>query len=248
MTLRLPFATYPSKPFNQDVHQLHLPYLSSIALLHMKKSTKSAPTAQIPAILAASCVARIFEDLLERGSLRFLQGMAGWHIAIALLALLHARKVKVLKQEADSQISILRIAMKEMGRRWASANMFDKAIERLLSAQERPPLAENDLQTRHALQGLPTPQSTLELLKIPELASAEGQDVSKYFPGATRDTSPLFAILLFSGDAMSFSDPGDTNDLSVMLYDLFDNTFDSINYDDSWNPSWLGAGLSEYML
>ena len=109
--LRLPFFDNPStQQYERDICLLHLPYLSSIILLNMKRSEGIIPTANTTAMLSACCVARIFEEFLVHGSLRFLQGMAGWHISLAALALLHAREVSGLKETADVHIRVLRVA------------------------------------------------------------------------------------------------------------------------------------------
>jgi len=83
-------------------------------LLHLKKSTQGLPTAYTAAILSASCMARIFEEFLVRGSLRFLQVWLGWHIAIALLPLVHVRQNTRLQQAADDHIQVLRIALRQL--------------------------------------------------------------------------------------------------------------------------------------
>lgn len=43
--------------------------------------------------------------------MRFLQGIVGWEIAIAILSLLHARRVPRLTEAADEHICVLRIAL-----------------------------------------------------------------------------------------------------------------------------------------
>ncbi|KAI5290731.1 hypothetical protein KEM54_000629 [Ascosphaera aggregata] len=121
--------------FHRDVHQLYLPYLSAITLLYLTKSSQPLAKAYQTAILSAACVARIFEDFLARRSVRFLQGLSGWHIAIAILALLHGRKIKQLTEECDRNIALLRIALKEVGKSWSSARLFDAGFERVIRSE-----------------------------------------------------------------------------------------------------------------
>lgn len=121
--------------FNRDVHQLYLPYLSAITLLYLTKSSQPLAKGYTTAILSAACVARIFEDFLARRSVRFLQGLAGWHIEIAILALLHGRRIKQLTEECDRNIALLRIALKEIGKSWPSARMFDVGFERAVRSE-----------------------------------------------------------------------------------------------------------------
>ncbi|KAI5303731.1 hypothetical protein KEM55_000387, partial [Ascosphaera atra] len=110
--------------FNRDTHQLYLPYLSAITLLYLTPSSQPLAKSYTTAILSAACVARIFEDYLARRSVRFLQGLAGWHIAIAIIALLHGRRIRQLTEQCDRNIALLRIALKEIGRSWPSARLF----------------------------------------------------------------------------------------------------------------------------
>lgn len=134
-SLALPIRTNRTTPFSRDVHQLYLPYLSSITLLYLTRATQPLARAYTAATLSASCVARIFEDYLARRSIRFLQGLAGWHVAIALLALLHARAADSrLREAADGHIAILRIALREIGRQWPSAAAFDTGFEVLMGS------------------------------------------------------------------------------------------------------------------
>ncbi|PGH31773.1 hypothetical protein GX50_05439 [[Emmonsia] crescens] len=215
--LRLPIATNRTTPFNRDVHQLHLPYLTTITLLYLTKSCQPLPKAYTTATLSASCVARIFEDFLVRGSIRFLQGMAGWHIAVAILALLHARRIQTLTETADSDIKILKIALKEMAKMWPSASMLDKEFDRILASNEfvvsekRSPAHPMDL------------RSTNSLSELADLATGTLINVMDFFPFATIQTSPLVEILLSQNSTMIFTDLEWPRDISAQLHDLFDS-------------------------
>ncbi|KIW98230.1 uncharacterized protein Z519_01814 [Cladophialophora bantiana CBS 173.52] len=245
--LQLPFASYPTEGFNPDISQLHLPYLSSLTLLHMKKSSRSVPTAHSIAILAASCTARIFEDLLTRGSLKFLQGMAGWHIAIALLALLHARQTKSLELAAVAQFNILRVALKEMAQRWPSAGMYDKGIDKLLAAQTQ--LEQSDLSADTdpitALDRIQPPHVVSHPSETMQTPTGDREDMSAYFPFATPDTSPLFEILLSHAELPRFLGIDSSGDVGMLLFDLFDEPFGvggfgQDNFPSVWDPNPQG--------
>ncbi|BCS28067.1 Zn(II)2Cys6 transcription factor [Aspergillus puulaauensis] len=119
--------------FNRDIHRLHLSYLTAVILLNLTHSQDSSPLprASEVAIIAASCIARLWEDYLARGNIRFLSGDAGWEIAVALLALLDARRVEALRVPASADIETLRTALCEMARLWPSSRMFEVAFYRL---------------------------------------------------------------------------------------------------------------------
>ncbi|KAF9889822.1 hypothetical protein FE257_006912 [Aspergillus nanangensis] len=221
----LPFATAPTQRLERDIYLLHLPYLSTITLLHMKKSGAAhVPTATTPAILSASCVAQIFEGLLIRGSLRFLQGNAGWQIALAVLALLNARRVGgALQVAANAHICVLRVALKEISQRWDSAKMYDKGIERLVRAQDQQPCEE---QTENTQDGEFYPADR-NWSSNP--TSRESQEAMEYFPGAKKDTSPIFEILLATSDLPSDVAIETVDSFRKQLCDNVDNQFDEIN-------------------
>ncbi|OAX78833.1 hypothetical protein ACJ72_06855 [Emergomyces africanus] len=215
--LRLPIATNRTTPFNRDVHQLHLPYLTTITLLYLTKSSQPLAKAYTTAILSASCVARIFEDFLARGSIRFLQGMAGWHIAVAILALLHARRIQTLNRTADNHIRILKIALKEMAKMWPSASMLDKEFDRLLASNEF--IVSEDHSPKHLVDVRPTNS----LSELADLATGTLINVMDFFPFATIQTSPLVEILLTQNSTMIFTDIEWRDDISAQLHNLFDS-------------------------
>ncbi|RFU28565.1 hypothetical protein B7463_g7787, partial [Scytalidium lignicola] len=232
--IQLPFSSYPTPKFDRDIYQLHLPYLTCITLLYLKRSSKGVPTAHVPAILAASSVARIFEDILIRGSLRFLQGMAGWYIAIALLALLYARRVKTLEEAADTHFQVLRVALKEMAHRFASAKMYDKGIDKLLEGE--PPSGSTVENDPIILDDIQPPQLSEHPSEALNLDIRNREDPLQYFPWATQETSPLFKVLLFDDRPPLFSPMDYANDVSMSLFDLFGNPLEEVNYDQASFP------------
>jgi hypothetical protein len=241
-SLRLPFTRTTSTEFDAELYQLHLPYLSCIALLHMKKSSQPLPKAGTAALLAASCTARVFEELLVRGSLRFLQGMAGWHIAIALLSLLHVRQVDLLQQAADEHIRVLRVALRELSHRFESAKMYDRSIENLLNAQQRH-TARDDAPVERMPGFRDEPHAMLAHDMDANLDDRE--DWLKYFPGLPANLSPLLEILLASNQPTPFSDFGSSNDLSYLLYDIFDNPLDGVSGDLSDHITGWGMSMND---
>ncbi|OQV04647.1 Fungal specific transcription factor domain-containing protein [Cladophialophora immunda] len=241
-TLRLSFDRPMSTEHEAELYQLHFPYLSCIALLHLEKSSQPIPRATTNALLAASCTARIFENILIRGSLRFLQGMAGWYISIALLSLLQGRQVGRLQQAADEHIRVLRVALRELSHRFGSAKMYDRSIENLLNAQQRYS-ASGDMQAER-LRSYPDESQSI-LPREMDARLSEQQDWSKYFPGLPSNVSPLVEILVASNQPSPFSDWGNGNDLSYLLYDIFDNPLDGITGDLSDHITGWGMSMND---
>ena len=219
--LHLPFSSSRTSNFDRHVHQLHLPYLTTLTLLYLSPSSQSLPRAYTTAILSASSVARIFEDYLARDSISFLPGMAGWYITIAILALLHARQVECLRNSANEQIDILFLALKEMAKLWHSSRMFLVGFEKLLNGSE-----SRAGRTSHIMAPETTTRSTLN-----ELITDDGVNYLDFFPGSTVETSNLFKILLTQNPPSIFTEAQWTNDLSLQLQDLFDQPYDGVDLD-----------------
>lgn len=133
--LRLSIEIARTPRFDRDVHQLHLFYLTTIIIMHLKRSEGQLPQALPPAILAASCTARILRDILARGNSRFLMAITCWHAGTAFIALLQACRIPHLSNSANEDLDVLSIAAKELQKMWASANVIAQGFERLRKPQ-----------------------------------------------------------------------------------------------------------------
>lgn len=213
----------------RDICQLHLPYFATLILLDMRKPAEWGLAPRVLSVLAASCVAQIFESFLVRGSLRFLQGMSGWYATVALLALIRASQIHAFRSETKSLIRTLQIALKDMALRWPSSKMFDNGIEQLLASL---PSSTEQLSSTVMPSQTPDAQRIAAVLGIQQLS--QGQPASEtfpaydvqvamsYFPNATPESGTMFAKVL------TLTDPGDflsyPNEIDATVFDLF-NTF-----------------------
>lgn len=212
--LQLKMQAERKSPLVRDIHLLHLPYLTTISLLYLRKSSNPLPTASIAAIVAASYVANIFEGYLARGSLRFLPGVGGWYITVAILALWHGRRVESLTAAADRHIQTLRMALKQMAYLWHSAQIFQAGLDKILNAtssmvgvEEGQPRLNNDVAT-----GSPS---------LNELQAEDGTDWKVFFPHATSSSSLLIDIILEEEMSESLNKLDWPLDLNIYLDDLF---------------------------
>ncbi|POR32512.1 Fungal specific transcription factor domain-containing protein [Tolypocladium paradoxum] len=222
--LSLPIRTARTMAFNRDVHRLFLTYLTNITLLHLSKSSQLLPKASKAAIVAASCVARLFEDFLTRGNIRFLSGDAGWEIAVAILALLHARRIEDLRPYADADIQTLRTALRQMTLLWPSSRMFYAAFDKLLGIDQTSVNRHN-----------PIVRAEGDQVEDAEILDPIGGDADwmDSFPFVTEQTSPLINAVLVRSPAMAFSGlhwPLDFNaGLQEFLSQPDDYSFDMFN-------------------
>ena len=193
--LQLPIHADRTTSFNRDVHQLHLPYLAVIILLHLKRSSQPLPQAYPPAILAASCVARILKDTLARGGTRFLMAITGWYCGTAFIALLQACRIEGLAKAANEDLDILELAAKQLGTMWPTANVFYHGFQRLRASTST---FETTAPGPSAPLAQPQPQRPLETTEIGtgSMNIVNGIDWVDYFPFATMQTSGVAEKLL----------------------------------------------------
>ncbi|KAK5022308.1 hypothetical protein LTS07_010184 [Exophiala sideris] len=133
--LRLPDMSDRSRQFDRDVLKLHLPYLTTVTILHLNWSyqhpSQPWPEAYTAAVLSASCVTRIFKNLLARGKIRFLGAIACWYVSTAIVALLHTQRIETLAGPGANDIRVLRLALNELANLWPTTAIFVKGFDRL---------------------------------------------------------------------------------------------------------------------
>ncbi|KAJ9608746.1 hypothetical protein H2200_006517 [Cladophialophora chaetospira] len=196
--LQLPIGTRQTENFNRDVHQLHLPYLAMVIILHLKKSTQPLPQAYPPAVLAASCMARIFKDILARSDTRYLMGITCWYCGVAFMALRQACRSEDLRKSVNEELDILEITMNQLRLMWPTGNIFHSGFRRLRA--DMPPQvsggsgsAGDRAQASHAnisarLDG--------ENAASTDVYDGDGIEWTSYFPFATAQTSAIAEKLL----------------------------------------------------
>lgn len=219
--LSLPNMSDRIRSFDRDALKLHLPYLTTITLLHINFTSQHPqqpfPEAHTAAVLAASCVARIFRDLLARSQIRFLGANACWHVGVAIVALLHTQRIERLASSGAEDIRILRLALNELASLWPSTAIFVQGFERLRVFENLGGSSNNNggegrmegmesngtrsAYARTAAQGEssaagppPSPPPQFEPLSDPD--RSHGIDFQSFFPFITERTDGLTGILL----------------------------------------------------
>ncbi|KAK4501477.1 hypothetical protein PRZ48_007286 [Zasmidium cellare] len=199
--IRLDISKARTPKFRRDVHNLHLPYLAALAIIHMNQSSNALPDARTVALIAASCIARIFRDLLARGHVRFLGAISCWYAGIAILALLQTQRTPQLANDSSQDIQTLRMALEQIGQVYPSAHIFILGFQRLFHD-----LAENPAD---AMEGEPSSairdDESLGTFGVEETGSRDGR-FGSYFPFATQETSGLAASLLARSASNSWLD------------------------------------------
>ena len=198
--LRLPIDSSRTEAFDRDVHQLHLFYLTTIVILHLKRSSGQLPQALPPAILAASCTARILRDILARGNSRFLMAITCWHVGTSFIALLQACRIHHLSQFANEDLDILQHTIKQLQQMWASANVISQGISRLRAAGNE--LSSGDRHNEHVsrlpVQSQDAANSAPNVISNVGLAEDDDFDWMRFFPFVSKATNGI-ADSLISG-------------------------------------------------
>jgi Fungal specific transcription factor domain/Fungal Zn(2)-Cys(6) binuclear cluster domain len=216
--LKLPIEGHSTTNFNRDVHQLHLPYLAVIIILHLSPSPQPLPRAYASAVMAASCVARIFKDYLARGGIRFLMPVCGWICGIATLALLRASRLEQLTRHAEEDIKILVVALKELRVFYPVADMFLQGFKRLRN-ENAAGVDDDDFYTSGS---------------DPTASISNGVDWLSYFPHMTTQTSGLASVLLAEHNGAPFLGEAWLGSMPLQLEDVF-GSFE--NFPDLFQPS-----------
>lgn len=186
--------------YDKDICQLHLPYLTAVIVLNLKRASEpgSIPQAAPPAVFAASCTARIFKDILARGDTRFLMAITSWHCAVSFLALLSASRDPALRRGAKADMEIVRLMCDQLRRMWGSANVVYQGIERLYAVVDREDgsgsvshMTDNCSPLTQFGEQSATGQSTENIGMLEDTP-----DWMDYFPFATARTSEIARPLL----------------------------------------------------
>lgn len=221
--LQLPIDTARTRSFDRDVHQLYLPYLTTIIILHLRRSAHALPQALPPAILAASCIVRILKDILSRGDARFLMAITCWYSGTAFIALIQACRIEDLVKDANEGLDVLTKAVEQLQRMWGSANVIRQGFDRLREHS-------NSAGPTNNVNGRGGPIVTGgsdHSIHNQSIAGAydesgdaqQGFEWTQLFPFVTRDTSSIAAALLPSlepGIPTRFPSPED-----MLLQDMF---------------------------
>lgn len=242
--LRLPIDTARTESFDRDVHQLHLFYLTTIIILHLKRSGGQLPQALPPAIIAASCTARILRDILARGNSRFLMAITCWHVGTAFIALLQACRIQHLSRSANEDLDILAIAVRELQKMWASANVVAQGFERLRRPE---PVVPPSLDKHNHgsggvdLNGMP-PQSLNNSQDGINSDGTDDFDWMRFFPFVSKSTGGI-AERLISGRELGTATRGFPSPNNEVFHDTL-----LAQYQDLFDPfTDYTLGLSDMM-
>jgi hypothetical protein len=120
---------------NFPARQLHLPYFISLIVLSRMQHTTG--TVSLTATLAASLVARIFEDFLARDEIKILAPIFTRYSLIAGMALVSVMPHQQLWNAAQHDLQTLQQALGELSKRWRSAIGASRALKNAISKRQQ---------------------------------------------------------------------------------------------------------------
>ena len=163
------------------------------------------------------------KDILARSETRNLMAITCWYCGMAFFALLQASTTENLRQDAEADLDILKLAVKQLKLMWGTAKVIEKGFERL-RATARSSQTGNFLSTM-------TGSETLEGNLGPDSSDPhDGIEWMDYFPFVTAETSSIANTLLTKQNTQSF--PFDNFFDPSLLH--FQDIFEGL---DLWNDT-----------
>ncbi|KAF2018100.1 hypothetical protein BU24DRAFT_432591 [Aaosphaeria arxii CBS 175.79] len=114
-----PIEGRPLKQYSFETRQLHIQYFTTLIILNRPVEPKASPS--LPALVASSFIAGIFEDFMARDELRYLGPIFTFYCLTAGMAQLSCYRYSSLIPSAEQDLAIMGRALEELGNRWATA-------------------------------------------------------------------------------------------------------------------------------
>jgi hypothetical protein len=141
-----PPHNYYANSHNLPARQLYLPYFTSLIVL--SRMQHSAGSLSPTATLAASFIARIFEDFLARDEIKILAPISTRYCLISSMALVSVMPNDQLWDAAQPDLEVLQLALTELSKRWRSAIGASRALQNAITRRrQRTSSSTAELQT-----------------------------------------------------------------------------------------------------
>lgn len=130
--------------YDFEVRQLYLVYFTTVSVLY--GPVKCGERAPVAPILAASCLARVFEDFLVRDHIRYLGTINIVHLRVATLSQLWCFNLSQLRDLTKSELAVIRSSFQELEKTWNSATRPLMILTHLVSTAMRGQQANQGLE------------------------------------------------------------------------------------------------------
>ncbi|SCO39802.1 related to TNA1-High affinity nicotinic acid plasma membrane permease [Fusarium fujikuroi] len=217
-----PTHSYLATSQNLPARQLYLPYFTSLIVL--SRMLPAHPGGSATATLAASFVARIFEDFLARDEIKVLAPISTRYCLISSMALVSVMPNKKLWDAVQPDLEILQLALTELSKRWRSAIGASRALKNAINKRQQR-ISSSTAQLRME------DKSSLDYFKMIDLGYCRiWSTISQQMPSSS---SPLAAqekipepIQLPGNNALvtdPFMDPGEALDMGTFQFEHVEN-------------------------
>lgn len=173
-------------------------------------------------------------DFLARGSSRFLMAITCWHLGTAFIALLQACRIQHLSRFANEDMDVLGIAVKELQKMWASANVVAQGFDRLRKPGQdgAGTIHQNHLgstNTGLVNHGIHSPTAN-NIPHHPTLPDDDTFDWMRFFPFVSKFTNGITESLI-SGKEQGTATRGFPSPNNELFYDTL-----LAQYQDLFDP------------
>lgn len=119
--------------YQREVYELHINYFVLITMFfHLCGRAVHAAITNPTALIASSCITRLYEEILCREEMAYLLPAHNWFISVGCLPQIHALSGSAQPDTTcQEELDILRRALQTMGIKWPQANVLRSALDRL---------------------------------------------------------------------------------------------------------------------
>jgi hypothetical protein len=126
-------------PYEFKSRQLHGPYFVALTIFY--RSESPGQHFSLMSLLAASFISGIFEEYIAWGDIMFLAPASIFYLLVASLIQISSHRYINLAQNAETEISTVRVSLKQLRKRFPTAYGAERIFENLLrkSRSREPP-------------------------------------------------------------------------------------------------------------
>lgn len=120
--------------------QLHVPYFACLLMLY--KDAKPESPESTAALIAASFIVGILEDIAARDEIRYLPAIFPFYALAAGLVGLSGYRHSALRSTAEHDFSMVKIVLEQLGHRWQSAKSALAALTNACETVRKQPMLD----------------------------------------------------------------------------------------------------------
>jgi len=139
--LRLYNKDTQRNPYSRPVSEIHIVYFVSVILLHLLQGQRHRPSPFFTAsIVASSCIARLYEEILYREDVAYLLPINNWFSMVAAVPQLYCITRSPNKEEiCVEELNIISSVLLQMREKYPAAGLVLANIDKLRRDRNNPP-------------------------------------------------------------------------------------------------------------